>query len=685
MVSSWGTPTRVRQLPPTGKTTGFPPVTVPSLIADQSDQGMLGAPAVSSSAEGVQTDAHAAKMNPEDSPVDHKAKVVFESGTLLGKRCKYTSIDTSEGEGSRTPRLRQPASPGVQRQQRVIWAVSVAFGVVIFVLVLVVLILVAQILLGPSSETPPTAPAPARMPPPPLQAPAETTPSYAAAPVVPTSVAAADEVTTTAGDTMSEDFDGLDETPPAPTTAPPKEEQLHDALPPGWQAYIDKSGRAYYHNDVTKQTQWIRPRNKASQASRLMKLTDTSCVIQIFLASGPKTARGKGWHAKRKEWSLEAPASGLRFRSSAVGHPEKELDKWLQNRTLLCRMVSDRGLLTASSQGKNAIISLANTWGYLLDAEKHTLQLWDGLVARLEYAETQGCHSYLWLGSLPDKVVRWIPGDELPEIKCKEEDEGFHVIKALAALVLFDTHQELNSLIYMDADTIPSNFTVRPDDYIALAPEADFIGTSNHHLPILMNAGVFILRNTPWGKQLMEQWWANRCGFADQGALWHSLFELWAREVPTFRYNPKMFSDYETARASALRVVTDATALRVTSGTKSCEGVCEQVYKSTGCLTNPILLPHVLVLPVVPAMYNGKYVLPLQHHLGTAQWVCHFDTSTTPDQCYAEDEDTFDVVEEATLLKIKDMKKCRSEAGERFGYGCDCNKLLSGKLHVKKR
>jgi len=415
-----------------------------------------------------------------------------------------------------------------------------------------------------------------------------------------------------------------------------------------------------------------------------MRMVDTSCVIEIDVDRAPagnSASRGSGWHATSKRWSLTAGRSRLSIRSSdrSGDDPRYRLDKFLEDHSLLCKIVAFPARIMP--QQKLAVISVADTWSYVLEEGKNHLHMWDGMVARLEYAEQSGFRYYIWLGTLPFDTLGFQRRDEWPEGKCiAKEVVGIHIIKALAALATFEVEPDLEAVAYMDADTIPHNLNVNPMDYLAIDPTADFIGTSNHKLPILVNGGVWILRNTAWGKKLMQKWWSNRCGVFDQGALWHSLFELWREEVKFFTYNVELFNDYERARANVLPMITNSRALQMYSEKSnfSCGGKCREVYRQSGCLTQALLLPHVLILPVVPTMVpSGRLFLPLQHHIGQAQWLCHFDTPTTRGLCYSQDVAALQTVNETNIPPIR-LNKCVEGNDGKYGYSCDCHQLLLG-------
>lgn len=168
-------------------------------------------------------------------------------------------------------------------------------------------------------------------------------------------------------------------------------------------------------------------------------------------------------------------------------------------------------------------------------------------------------------------------------------------------------------------DTVPSLFDLTPTDYAALAPEADIIGGGNPGLPIVMNSGVMVVKNTDWARRFLARWWKLRCGFFDQYSLWKAFFETWAAEAPSFTYDGAIFETYAAARRGALDALLgglDSLAPASSSFAWTCGGECRYVLLKTGCLLEPLqVLTKVLILPVVP------FVVPrVSRKVGVLAW-----------------------------------------------------------------
>uniref|UniRef100_A0A7S4AYS5 Nucleotide-diphospho-sugar transferase domain-containing protein n=1 Tax=Chrysotila carterae TaxID=13221 RepID=A0A7S4AYS5_CHRCT len=277
----------------------------------------------------------------------------------------------------------------------------------------------------------------------------------------------------------------------------------------------------------------------------------------------------------------------------------------------------------------------------------------------------------LALGRLNESTLR---RDE----SCTEATLKVHVgYKALVLLALFQRYPKLSGAMYMDADAVIDAAWLRPQVYFELEPRADLIGTSNFNAPVLMNGGVLLLRNSPWTARFLSQWWQRRCAGKDQLALWHSIFAAWAEDIPWLRWPKGMWSKYkyalDAARRLALPYVASShnamrRALLLDNTEWKCNGTCNWLFERTGCLSQPLFLPHVLLLPVVPFRLpkgashtisdgevlsrlrarSSSLVPPLQHYSGhlyarftglaAEQLVCH--VNERPSSCLHQQQGT---------------------------------------------
>ena len=250
------------------------------------------------------------------------------------------------------------------------------------------------------------------------------------------------------------------------------------------------------------------------------------------------------------------------------------------------------------------------------------------LVARGAYAERWGLPYYLWLGAVDD-------GFAAPDCDARDAEVALkHVVKVLAVLRVLalrtcgDAAEACEAVLYADLDTLPSLEGVDGARYLALAPEADLVASSNVNKPVLMNGGLFLLRNTAWARAFLVDWWRRRCGPHDQLPLWRALFATWADAAPDLA-DPGLLANYSVAHAAALPALAAARAktwpaLKGTSWACAPKSRCGRYLARKGCVPEPALVGKVLLLPVQPfADGRGAGLPPLQGAgLGTALF-CH--------------------------------------------------------------
>ncbi len=63
---------------------------------------------------------------------------------------------------------------------------------------------------------------------------------------------------------------------------------MDEALPPGWQRAVDAQGRTYYQNDITRETQWERPRWSDHQREWSVPVAQQAVLVE----DGPRYTRG---------------------------------------------------------------------------------------------------------------------------------------------------------------------------------------------------------------------------------------------------------------------------------------------------------------------------------------------------------------------------------------------------------
>ena len=335
----------------------------------------------------------------------------------------------------------------------------------------------------------------------------------------------------------------------------------------------------------------------ATSVDSLVRRVETRCELAV---DAPR--RLLRVSAPHGNWSSDAPSTGFEARIATA--------------PLLCAVAG------AGAAGPLALLSLATDPGYLAStktsaAHGTSLRILDALEEKRKYASRQNLELFVWLGALGDGALQ---GDRS---NCGETSRSNgHALKILAMLVVFRCRPTLEALIYADADALPALRDVAPATYLELAPAADVVGGANPGLPIVMNSGLLLVRNTAWARDLLGRWWALRCGFFDQYSLWKALFEAWKRDAG-FAYDAAIFADYSAARRGALGAVVEG--LGTLAGARwPLGGDARAVFAETGCLVEPLELPKVLLLPVMPFLDGQHLIHPLQGRVDAGYWDAWF-------------------------------------------------------------
>lgn len=231
--------------------------------------------------------------------------------------------------------------------------------------------------------------------------------------------------------------------------------------------------------------------------------------------------------------------------SMATIHAPQQAPK----RPMLCRVAFANS--TKPGPGKLALLEVVDSLDYLFYGQEHKEHyLWWSLINKAAYAKRTGRDLYLWVGG------------KVPETRKQSCDEkaSNHYLKPLASFALLSAQPALHGLLFMDADawfrpTRKGDEVAQPESYMDMVPKADFVFTGGHQhkiFPILLNGGIYMVKNTHLGRKFLERWFALRCGAKDQGALWQAAFEL-LRDVPgsKFTFDHSAFKTYKTANKYA--------------------------------------------------------------------------------------------------------------------------------------
>jgi hypothetical protein len=261
---------------------------------------------------------------------------------------------------------------------------------------------------------------------------------------------------------------------------------------------------------------------------------DAGCtfdVASVGLAAAGAAPRGPALRFALANGSafFAAPASGGgRFRS----------------RPAVCEYAGGNGT------GDAALLVVANSAGYLF-------RLWPLFLNKLLYASDAGLRPFLWIGELPpaleraDKPAclaskpardakREPPPRELLESfydgvrhggAKRAEDVTWvsnHYIKVPAVLATL-AHPTVAGAYYVDLDAV-TPWPWSPPATTLAVHAAGFSDVSFKHsrettLWWRVHGSRFYARDAPFGRSFFAAWFANRCSFKDQYALWHTVLE----------------------------------------------------------------------------------------------------------------------------------------------------------------
>ncbi|KAJ8611136.1 hypothetical protein CTAYLR_003541 [Chrysophaeum taylorii] len=313
----------------------------------------------------------------------------------------------------------------------------------------------------------------------------------------------------------------------------------------------------------------------------------------------------------------------LVLRPGEVLREASQIDEALEGRPALCHIRLPAAPRTPS---RHSMLSFATSASYLAQSQRKKITLLSALASRARWANDYGMPYFIWIGTLnsrpPKESMAW----------CNEKGkESGHVIKVLALLAMLELRvaerRRFDVVMYADMDTMPVRRDVALDAYLSLAPEANVIASSNPRNAIIMNSGVFFLRNTRWSRHFLEGWWHRRCGYKDQLSLWSTLFSLWADHgFPQFSARPELFHNYTVARDYALRALVDirnATWPALRDDRWPCEGRCGRILSAHQCIIEPLRLREVLLLPVAPFADAAGRLLPALQGTGSYGLLCH--------------------------------------------------------------
>eukprot|EP00965_Chrysotila_dentata_P235880 6201004-Pleurochrysis_carterae.AAC.4 len=132
------------------------------------------------------------------------------------------------------------------------------------------------------------------------------------------------------------------------------------------------------------------------------------------------------------------------------------------------------------------------------------------------------------------------------------------------------------------------------------------------------------------------------------------MFAMWGLSI-----NPGSWASTSTSNApttDSLRYLAEVYPTLQRSGLLSrtrwrCDGACGWLFKWSGCLSEPLELPHVLLLPPKPFVdETGKQTVALQHYSGVMYHHEHKDQVGRT--CFAAVQSLFTVWDDWLILKL---------------------------------
>lgn len=321
--------------------------------------------------------------------------------------------------------------------------------------------------------------------------------------------------------------------------------------------------------------------------------------------------------------------------------------------------LSNATTIAQYENGRSILLMMVDSLDYL--TEYRTFQ---STINKGSYAYRTNRPFYIWIGDLNQTQLNARNIESVYDAfgaKCatKKLLNSMHYYKPIALLVLLDiisSTGEGSSIFFLDAD---SDFTAKafdliedidlsvgPEAYLGLSPQASLMGTQNVKGKMLMNSGLFILRNTQWSRDFAALWWYARCGEKDQLALWIILFATFSAwtsmpdeaNVPRnsddtmaaaqFAYPGQSFFNYDQANTKTFghfrkhghaiqatweavvenskrgnHTVDDTYHLPVPTNTKLYNGGTFPGLRPV--LNAPMELPHVMILPQKDIHYEA--------------------------------------------------------------------------------
>ncbi len=163
------------------------------------------------------------------------------------------------------------------------------------------------------------------------------------------------------------------------------------------------------------------------------------------------------------------------------------------------------------------------------DQYHSSVSLFNSKITLLTYA-TANIHSYAKYSSSINKMYAimhkysFLTFSPATGSEHDKMDQRWNRVKILLDLLSADPHGS-EYFVWMDADLIVADFSLRLEDVILQHSSADVIISSEFHAETgVANTGCFIVRNSQWSRDFLQRWWNSERSYAHDQILFDRLY-----------------------------------------------------------------------------------------------------------------------------------------------------------------
>lgn len=247
--------------------------------------------------------------------------------------------------------------------------------------------------------------------------------------------------------------------------------------------------------------------------------------------------------AMKKEVNLMTPDGPMVMTAAGLVKDGKNIGS-APPRALICEATD-----TNAIPGSLAILDTATSTNYLYNGGEGQ---WDGFVNKHCYAKKHQKGHFLWIGEVTAEASALLQQKEPDAAPCKDGAPSNHYFRPLALKAILDSKPHVGRILNMDLDVwIPGSHWNDDIEKEFFSDDASVI-TGQSSGPRLVSGACVGFKNDQVGKEVLGDWFKNRCGKKDQIALWNALYTQFAKEDPTFTYDKGKMSSYGGAMKYAI-------------------------------------------------------------------------------------------------------------------------------------